>query len=101
MGKDDERHVVDLGLTGMGISRKQIDNESDKNKTFDKQAIDSIAKISSVVAFMDTNKYNKINSETQYLVDEYIAHGKDVDDLKALEARGDVFYKDITVSDKT
>ena len=74
-----------------------------KNKPFDKAASEAIARLQSVIEFMNKEGkwYNKINSETQYLVDNYIANGKDIGDLEDLEARGDVFYKEINVVDKT
>jgi len=101
MGKNDEKHILDLGLTGMGVTRDQIEDDSNKTKKFDKTASEAIARLGSVTAFMEAQKYNKINSETQYLVDDYIAHGKDIDDLKELETRGDVFYKEIDIVDQT
>jgi len=101
IGKDDERHVLDLGLTGMGVTRDQIENNENKDKKFDKTAAEAIVRLRSVTEFMDQKKYNKINSETQYLVDEYIANGKNINDLEDLEARGDVFYREIEIKDET
>ncbi len=101
IGKDDERHVLDLGLTGMGISREEIENDNNKDKKFDKIAIESIVRLSSVTEFMDKEWYNKINSETQYLVDEYIRNDNDANSLEELKARGDVFYKEIETKDAT
>ena len=87
IGKDDEKHVLDLGLTGMGITREQLQNDSNKDKKFDNTASDAIARLGSVSTFMEDNKYVKINSETQYLVDEYIAKGKDPKELETLAKR--------------
>ncbi len=101
MGKDDEKHVLDLALTGMGVTREQIQSDSNKDKKFDKIASEAIARLGSVSSFMETKGYKKINSETQYLVDDYIANGKDIGDLEVLEKRGDVFYKEIEVVDHT
>ena len=101
IGRNDEKHVLNLGLTGMGIKREDIENDNNKNKPFDKAASEAIVRLHSVTDFMDKKWYNKINSETQYLVEKYIADGKDSDDLDDLEARGDVFYKETNVVDKT
>ena len=103
IGRNDEKHVLNLWLIGMGIQREDIENDNNKNKPFDKAASEAIARLQSVIEFMNKEGkwYNKINSETQYLVDNYIANGKDIGDLEDLEARGDVFYKEINVVDKT
>jgi len=85
----------------MGITRDQIENDNNKDKKFDKTAIESIVRLSSVTEFMDKEGYNKINGETQYLVDEYIRNSKDANSLEELKARGDVFYKEIEVKDNT
>lgn len=101
IGKNDERHVLDLGLTGMGITREEIENDNNKDKKFDKTAIESIVRLGSITEFMDKEGYNKINWETQYLVDAYIRNDKDANSLEELKTRGDVFYKEIEVKDAT
>jgi len=99
MGRKDERHVLDLGLTGMGITRDQIEDDSNKDKKFDKTASEAIVRLRSVTIFMDDKKYNKVNSETQHLVDEYIREGKPT--LEDLAERGDVFYEELNTIDQT
>ena len=99
IGKNDERHVLSLGLTGMGITRDQIEDDTNKSNKFDKAASEAIVRLHSVTEFMNKNGYNKINSETQYLVDKYVANGQKESDLDDLADRGDVFYKEINVTD--
>lgn len=101
IGKDDKKHVLNLALTGMGISRAEIQNDNNKDKKFDNTASNAIARLGSVSSFMEEHGFNKINSETQYLVDEYIANGKDPKELDTLMQRGDVFYKETEVVDQT
>lgn len=99
IGKDDSRHVIDLALTGMGItSLQQLENTPDAE--FNKTSTEAIIRLREIVGHMDDNMYNKINSETQYLVDDYIS-GKGEYSLDELDARGDVFYEEIEVVDKT
>jgi len=85
----------------MGIARIDIEDDSNKDKKFNKTASDSIARLRSVVEFMDEKGYNKINPETQDMIDEYIKNGKNIDDLADLAKRGDVIYKDLNVIDQT
>ena len=101
IGKDDEKHVIDLGLNGMGITREQIEDDANKDKKFDKAASNAIANLATVVSYMEEKGYNKINSETQHLVDNYIANGKSNEELDDLAKRGDVFYKELNVIDQT
>ncbi len=100
IGKNDDKRVIDLALTGMGItSLDQLNDNEDKK--FDQAASEAIVRLASVVGYMSEKWYNKINPETQHLVDEYIAKGKDIDDLEELDARGDIFYKEVITTDKT
>lgn len=101
IGKNDNRRVLDLGLTGMGITREELKNENNKDKKFDKTAIESIVRLGSITEFMDKEGYNKVNSETQYLIDAYIRNDRDAGSLEELKERGDVFYKEIEILDKT
>ncbi|MEI6119196.1 MAG: hypothetical protein WCP92_08610 [bacterium] len=102
IGKDDDKHLMDLALNGMGITRENIQDDSKKTEKFDDKATDVITNLAEVATYMETKKYNKMNSETQYLVEDYIANGKDAEyTLEELDARGDVFYKETTIVDKT
>ncbi|HBB04850.1 TPA: hypothetical protein DCZ39_08455 [Patescibacteria group bacterium] len=49
---------------------------------------------------METKQYDKMNPETQYLIDKYIS-GENTTSLEDLEKRGDIFYKKIEVVDQT
>jgi hypothetical protein len=93
--------MIDLALEGMGTSWDNIQDDSNKDKKFNETASESIARLASVAEYMEEKQYNKLNSETQYLVEKYIREGKDIDDLKDLDARGDVFYKETIVIDNT
>gem|GEM_PF-637703 len=99
IGKNDQKNVIDLALTGMGISREELQNTPDKK--FDNAASESIVRLRSVTEYMDQHNYNAINPETQHLVDDYIAKGTNIDDLAAIDARGDVFYKTLEITDQT
>lgn len=101
IGKDDDSNAIDLALTGMGVTRNDIQKESNKDKEFDKSASEAIVRLKSVEAFMDEKGYTTINPETHTLVDDYIANGKDLDELEDLADRGDVFYKTAEVTDQT
>ncbi|MFA6256344.1 MAG: hypothetical protein WC606_04110 [Candidatus Absconditabacterales bacterium] len=101
IGKNDDKHMIDLALEGMGTSWDNIQDDSNKDKKFNETASESIARLASVAEYMEEKQYNKLNSETQYLVEKYIREGKDIDDLKDLDARGDVFYKETIVIDNT
>lgn len=103
IGKNDEKHVLALGLKGIGITRKEIQDDANKDKKdFNKQASEAIARLATISGFMEAKWYNKINSETQYLVDNYIStEWKDIDDLEDLAKRGDVFYKETEIVDQT
>lgn len=101
VGKDDEKCMIDLALQGMGITREDIQDDTKKDDKFNKKASDAIAKLGKVAAYMETNKYNKMNPETEYLVEDYIAGKDDAYTIEELDARGDVFYKETTVVDKT
>lgn len=101
VGKMDERHVIDLTLTGMWLSMEDL--EKNPKGDFNKDTLAPvIARLRSVTDLMETKGYNKMNSETQYLVDNYIAN-KDatISDLEKIEKRGDVFYKEMDIVDKT
>lgn len=100
IGKDDDKRVMDLALTGMGI--KSVDDlKNNPASTFNETASEAIVRLRSVTEYMEEHLYNKINPETQPLVDKYIASGKDIKELEDLDARGDVFYKETTLVDKT
>lgn len=102
IGKNDEKHVLNLGLTGMGVKREQMEDDTNKDKKFNTNASDTIIRLCLVNGFMEKNWYNKINSETQYMVDNYIANWrKDTDELDELVKRGDVFYKELNFVDQT
>lgn len=98
LGKDDERRVIDLALTGMGITADDL--KKNPNKEFNVAASNAIVSLQMVELFLDTKWYNKVNPETQYLLDDYIS-GKADYDLDYLERRGDVFYKSAEIVDKT
>ena len=102
IGKNDDKRVMDLALTGMGIN-SVTDLKNSPTSTFNETASGAIVRLRSVTEYMNDNKhlYNKINPETQPLVDKYIASGKDISELEDLDARGDVFYKETTLVDKT
>lgn len=98
IGKNDDRRVLDLALTGMGItSVTQLQNNPDMK--FNETAGEAIIRLREVSVFMEQHGYNKLNAETQKLVDEYISTGKPT--LEELDRRKDVFYKFIEVQDQT
>ena len=99
IGKDDKKGVINLALTGMGVTREALENNP--TKKFNETASEAIARLAIVSNFMDTKGYNKINSETQYLVDKYIREWTDTKELEDLERRGDVFYKETNIQDQT
>jgi 16S rRNA G527 N7-methylase RsmG len=102
MGKNDDKNMIDLALNGMGITRNKIEDDTNKEKKFDETASKAIARLRSVSDYMTEKKYVKINPETLPLIEKYIADEKaDITDLDKLATRGDVFYKETTVADKT
>jgi len=102
IGKEDKGNMMNLALKGMGINRENIQDDSNKDKKFNDAAGKAIARLWSIATYMETKKYNKVNTETEYLLEQYIAdENADIDDLKELDKRGDIFYKEMTVVDKT
>ena len=97
VGKDDNRYVIDLALTGMWIDREKL---KDPKGDFNKTASESLGRLARVMERMDSKGYNKMNAETQYLVQKYIA-GDKTNDLDDLEKRGDIFYKEVEIKDQT
>ncbi len=102
VGKNDDKNLIDLALTGMGIERTDIQDESKKDNKFNESASEAIVRLRSVTTYMEDKGYNKVNPETMKLVDNYVAKGDDAEyDLEELDKRGDVFYKDTEIVDKT
>lgn len=102
VGKNDDKNLIDLALTGMGIERTDIQDENKKDNKFDESASEAIVRLRSITTYMEEKGYNKVNPETMKLVDNYVAKGDDAEyDLEELDKRGDVFYKDTEVVDKT
>lgn len=102
VGKNDDKNLIDLALTGMGIERTDIQDDTKKDSKFNESASEAIVRLRSVTTYMESKGYNKVNPETMKLVDNYVAKGENADyDLEELDARGDVFYKDTEVVDKT
>jgi len=101
VGKDDKKNMIDLALTGMGITRENIQDETKADNKFDKSASDAIIRLREVSEYLETNKYNKVNPETMSLVDNYIAGKEGAYTLEELDKRGDVFYKETEVVDQT
>lgn len=99
VGKNDERHVIDLALRGMWVTLDKLGKNPD-GKFNEDIAAPAIARLAIVTQRMEEKKYNKMNSETQYLVEKYIA-GDTTNTLDDLEKRGDIFYKDVEIKDKT
>jgi len=98
IGKHDDKRIINLWLTGMGIKNvRQLEREPDKK--FDETAANAIVRLNLVTEYLEKKWYNKVNSETQYLVDEYISTGKPT--LEQLDKRGDVFYKFVEIKDET
>lgn len=102
IGRDDKKNMIDLALKGMGITRETIQDNSNKDKKFNESASKAIARLGSVSTYMEQKWYNKVNTETEHFIEEYIAdENADIEDLKALDARGDIFYKETITTDKT
>ncbi len=101
VGKDDKKNMIDLALTGMGITRENIQDETKADNKFDKSASYAIIRLREVSEYLETNKYNKVNPETMSLVDNYIAGKEGAYTLEELDKRGDVFYKETEVVDQT
>ncbi len=101
IGKNDKKNIIDLALGGMGITREQLQDNSNKDKKFNETASEAIVRLQSVSQFMTEKWYNKMNPETLPLVQKYIANEKGAYDLDGLEKRGDVFYKETEIADKT
>lgn len=99
VGKDDNRHVIDLALKWMWITMDDLTKKPD-GKFNEDTAAPALGRLATVVQLMKTGPYNKMNSETQYLVDNYIA-GDKTNDLDDLEKRGDIFYKEVEIKDQT
>jgi len=101
VGKNDDKNIINLALTGMGITRENIQDTDKADSKFDKSASDSIIRLREVTEYLEKNKYNKVNPETMLLVEDYIAGKKGAYTLDELNVRGDVFYKETTIIDKT
>lgn len=98
IGKNDDKRILDLALTGMGItSVAQLQNNPDMK--FNETASEAIIRLRTVGGYMEDKWYNRLNSETQYLVDQYISTGKPT--LEDLDKRGDIFYKELEIQDKS
>lgn len=102
IGKDDKKNMMDLALKGMGITRENIQDDNNKDKKFNEAASKSIARLGSVSEYMEQKWYTKVNTETEHLIEKYVAdENADINDLAELDKRGDVFYKESIVTDKT
>jgi hypothetical protein len=102
IGKKDDKNMMDLALKGMGITRESLQDDSNKNKKFNESASKAIVRLGAVSNYMTEKGYNKINTETLPLVEKYIANeNASMSDLETLDKRGDVFYKESTIVDKT
>jgi hypothetical protein len=109
IGKDDDKHIIDLALDAMNITWDGMDKTSDKK--FNVTASNNIARLASIEPFMDdpANTYVKINPDTMRMVKNYIKGKKidgtedenlSIDYLKILAKRGDVFLEEETLKDE-
>jgi hemerythrin len=90
MGKDDPDNMIDLALTGMGISWEDLQNNP--NETFDKKAQSVIVQLNTLYEYMQENNKD-INPEGMSLITSYIK-GSSKHKLEELDSMG-VFEKRI------
>ena len=53
IGKNDDKHMIDLALKGMGVTREKIQDDTNKSNKFNDAATGAITRLGRVSAYMD------------------------------------------------
>lgn len=95
IGENDPDGVIDLALTGMGLSWEELSKSPDKK--FDDQAMEVIWRLGNLYGYMETENKN-LNPETMDEVKKYLKTGTPT--LEDLKARYDIFETPLALDEE-
>lgn len=94
IGKNDQKGIVHLALTGVGLPWSELSKPENKDIPFTKQANEVISRALNIGTYMDSRGYTKTNTEVDKRITDYVTKGTPT--LEELETEW-VFEKAVNI----